>query len=119
MTVALSGELAAAGAGSAAENHNENIQVVGGWGVPADLLVAAGGESVVGQEGNIVQATNVDSTSATSLNAVSVENVAIADESAAVIASGLTVDLAQAGWAGAAGEAASAAAADTLILVNA
>lgn len=118
MTVALSGELAAAGQGWAAENHAENVNVQGGWGVPADLALVSGGESHVVQDGAILQVTAVDDEGASSLNTISVAQAAEADESLAVVADGLAINLGQSGWAGAAGEGASAAGGDTSIIVS-
>lgn len=115
MTVALSGELAAAGQGWAAENHAENVNVQG---VPADLALVSGGESHVVQDGAILQVTAVDDEGASSLNTISVAQAAEADESLAVVADGLAINLGQSGWAGAAGEGASAAAGDTSIIVS-
>ncbi len=118
MTIALSGELAAAGSGWAAENHAENVNVQGGWGVPADLALASGGEAVIVQDGAIVQVTAIDGEGASSLNTVSVAQSAEADESLALIADGLAINVGQSGWAGAAGEGASVAAGDTSIIVS-
>ncbi len=118
VTIALTGELAAVGSGSAAESHAENINVAGGWGVPADLALASGGDAVIYQEGAIVQATAIDSDGASSLNTVSVAQGAEAEESLALLADGLAITVGQAGWAGAAGEGASGAAGTSSIIVS-
>lgn len=118
VTISLSGELAAAGSGAAAESHAESINVAGGWGVPADLALGTGGEAALIQEGAIVQATAIDSDGASSINTIHVGQSAEADESLALLADGLAINVGQVGWAGAVGEGASAAAGDTSIIVS-
>jgi hypothetical protein len=118
--IELNAALAAAGSGWAGENHAENVQVTGagGWGPNANLVIAAGGESVVDQSGSILQVTSQDAEQASSLNAVSVGQIAEGSEGEVVDASGLQISNIQSGWAAASGEGASAAEADSLLTVN-
>lgn len=118
--IELDAALAAAGSGWAGENHAENVQVIGagGWGPNADLVIGAGGESVVDQSGNILQVTNQDAQQASALNIVSVSQIAQGSEGELVDASGLQISNLQSGSAASNGEGASAAAADTILTVN-
>ncbi len=81
-------------------------------------MISAGGESVVDQNGSILQVTNNDAEQASSLNLVSVSQIAEGSEGEIVDASGLEISNIQSGWAAANGEGASAAAADSLLTVN-
>lgn len=120
-SIDLSAALAAAGVGLSAENHSDNVQVTSlNDGPPSsEITILSGGESGQPQEGSILQVTNQDADNAAALNTVAVYQASDASEGQILNASGLEISNAQAGWAGASGEGASAAEAVTTININA
>jgi len=141
-TIASAGALAAEGQGAANDAHNAAVIAIGipaspgsgwdsgsgwgsGWGsdaspgVPASIVVSNAGISEVAQEGSILEVTSNDGNGdLAGLQAISVEQVAGAEDYLVVDASGGEVALGSSSNANAAGEGASAAAGTLEILAN-
>lgn len=119
-SIDLAGALAAAGSGWAGENHQDNVVAVGagGWGPNAEISISSGGESLVAQDGSLLQVTSQDSENASSLNNANVAQVAEAIEGQAVDAYGIDIFNQQSGSAASAGEGASAADAVSVLSVQ-
>jgi len=120
MIADLSAQLAAAGSGWAAENHAENVEVLGGgWdGAPAELLISSSGDSIVDQAGDISQVTSLDSQGIAALNLAGVAQLVSAAESAGVLSAGTQIAFGQSGWAASQGEGASGSDAQLSLLAK-
>jgi len=115
----MEGEVAAAGSGWAAENHADAVNVVGGWGVPADLSISSEGQSVgLDQEGSLTQISTIDSENASAINLASISQIVDAAEGLEIAASGLEISAGQSGWAAAAGQGSIASDAATSLVAN-
>lgn len=106
-SIGISGDVTGIGSGLALEHHSENLQVVGGWGVPADVQFDTAGDALIFQQGSATQGGNVESQSASGFNGVSFGQGVAADENANVIANGLSIAYGQTGWTNVAGQGSS------------